>query len=155
MDIVDIVEQALGWRHRRRRHHRRRHHRHIRVNLTVNGYRYELQPHRKIHIMTALTVGHMDTLGIEYLDTTGAPMLTPVTPDSPPVWTNAPSTPPVDTFVVAADGSSAVLTATAAGADTVTLTVIVGGVTFTASDVFVISAAPQVLGSVAITDTIV
>lgn len=104
---------------------------------------------------TSVTVGHLVDYSFQYVDTTGAPMLTPVTPDSPPVWADAPATPPVDTFVVAADGSTAVLTATAAGSDTVTVTVIVGGVTYTATDLVTISAAAQVLGGIQIVATVV
>jgi len=104
---------------------------------------------------TSVTVGHVIDFSIQYVDTSGNPMLTPVTPDSPPVWADAPASPPVDTFTPSADGLTAVLTATAAGADTVSLTVIVGGVTYTASDIITINAAPQVLGGVQIVATVV
>ena len=104
---------------------------------------------------TTVTVGHSIDYSFIYVDTNGNPMLTPVTPDSPPVWTDAPASPPVDTFTVAADGSTAVLAATATGGDTVTLTVIVGGVTYTASDLVTINAAPQTLGGVQIVATVV
>ena len=104
--------------------------------------------------MTTLNVGHSDVMTILYLDQNGNPMLVTPTPASPPTWVNTPATPPVDTLTVAANGSSATLAALAVGADTVTLTVIVGGTTFTATDSITISAAPQVLTSVAIQDTI-
>ena len=100
-----------------------------------------------------VTVGHLIDFSIQYVDTAGNPMLTPVTPDSPPVWTNVPSA--ADTFVASADGLTAVLTATAAGTDTVGLTVIVGGTTYTASDLITINAPPQTLGGVAIVATVV
>ena len=102
---------------------------------------------------TSVTVGHVIDFSILYVDTAGNPMLTPVTPDSPPVWTNVPSA--ADTFAASADGTTAVLTAVAAGSDTVGLTVIVGGVTYTASDLVTVNAAPQVLGGVQIVATVV
>ena len=104
---------------------------------------------------TSVTVGHVVDYTIQYVDTAGNPMLTPVTPDSPPVWTDAPATPPVDTFIASADGMTAVLTPSAAGADTVTLAVIVNAVTYTASDLLTINAAPQQLGGVQIVATVV
>ena len=102
-----------------------------------------------------VTVGHVIDYSILYVDTTGAPMLTPVTPDSPPIWTDAPATPPVDTFTPSADGMTAVLSATAPGADTVSLSVTVAGVQFTATDQVVINAPPQTLGGVQIVATVV
>ena len=96
----------------------------------------------------AVTVGHQIAFSIEYVDTNGNPMLTPVTPDSAPVWANAPNPAGIDTFSVAADGSSALLMATAVGSDTVSLTVVVAGVTYTASDLITINPVPQTLGGV-------
>jgi len=97
-----------------------------------------------------VSVGHMVTCTLEYLDQNGNPMLTPVTPDSPPVWTDAPSAPGVDTNSVSADGLTDVVSALAVGSDTVGVTVIVGGKTFTDSTLITITAAPQVLTSVQI-----
>lgn len=102
--------------------------------------------------MEQLTVGHQDTMTILYLDAAGNPMLSAVVPDSPPAWTNTPS--PADTLTVSADGSTAVLAALAAGADTVNMSVIVAGKTFTATEQITISAAPQVLTSVEIQNTV-
>ena len=154
---MSLLSRLLGFGYGRHRHHRRPHHhhrRHLRVALVVNGYFHELSAHRRTYIMDQLTVGHSDTMTIEYLDQNGNPMLAPVTPDSPPTWTNTPASPPVDTFTVSPDGSSAVLAATAPGADTVNLSVTVAGKTFTASLGVAISAAPQVLTSVAIASAI-
>lgn len=105
--------------------------------------------------MTTVTVGHQIDYSFIYVDTNGNPMLTPVTPDLPPVWADVPATPPVDTFTPSVDGTTAVLMATGAGTDSVTVTVIVSGVTYTASDAVTISAAPQVLGGVQIVATVV
>jgi hypothetical protein len=139
-----------------------RRHQFIRVFLliTTSGYHrrhvyHELHPNRRTQIMTNITVGHTDTITPVYLDQHGNPMLTPVVPDSPPVWSNTPATPPVDTFTPAADGSSATLIANAAGSDVVNFSVVVGGKTFTATDAITISAAPQVLTSVELADSVV
>ena len=102
-----------------------------------------------------LTVGHVDNLSIGFLDQHGNPMLVTPVPDLPPVWANAPVPAGADTLTVATNGLTAVLAAVAAGADTVSLTVVVGGHTFTASDSITISAAPQVLTSVEIVDDVV
>jgi len=103
--------------------------------------------------MLQVNAGHSVNMTVEYLDQNGNPMLTTPTPDSPPAWTNAPSAPGIDTLTASPDGSSAVLATNAADAnssDTVSLSVVVGGQTFTATLGVSISAAPQVLTSVAI-----
>jgi hypothetical protein len=152
---LGLSRYSVPRKNQRKRHHRQHpHHGHVRVFLVVNGYWYELSAHKRTIIMEQLTVGHTDTMSIIYLDTTGNPMLVPVTPDSPPSWTNTPATPPVDTFTVAPGGAGAVLAATAAGSDTVTLSVTVGGKVYTATQAITISAAPQVLGSVAIQNAV-
>ena len=103
-----------------------------------------------------LTVGHTDTMGIEFLDANGNPMVAMPVPDSPPVWSNAPS--PAGDVTFSPIGPSN-LTATevgvAAGTDTVTVTVAVNGVSYTATQVVNIQAPPQVLTSIEITNTIV
>lgn len=104
---------------------------------------------------TTVTVGHQINYSFIYVDTNGNPMLTPVTPDSPPVWADAPASPPVDTFTASADGSTAVLIASAAGSDTVTLAVTVGGVAYTASDLVTIQPVPQTLGGIQIVSEVV
>ena len=95
-----------------------------------------------------VSIGHTIAFSIEYLDANGNPMLTPQTPDAPPTWTNTATA--IDTLAVSPDGTTAVDTAVAAGADTVTVSLAVGGVSFTASDPIIVSPAPQVLTSVAI-----
>jgi hypothetical protein len=142
------------------------HHHHGRLALVVETTRrrhghykrhrraHILEPGRTIHMADTVTVGHQIAFSIEYVDTAGNPMLTAVTPDSPPTWTDAPSAAGVDTFTASADGTTAVLVATAAGSDTVGLSVTVAGVTYTASDLVTISAAPQVLGGVEIVSVV-
>ena len=153
-------------------HHHHPPHRHLRLALVVktgsrrrhgimviDGDTQEdnhLRTRGVRHVSTTDTVnvGHQIAFSITYVDTSGNPMLTPVTPDSPPTWTDAPSAAGVDTFTASADGNTALLVAEAAGSDTVSLSVTVGGVTFTASDLVTISAAPQVLGGVEITSVV-
>lgn len=137
-------------------YHHRRHH-HPRVVLFIDGYGHELHPYRRTCIMLPVTAGHSVALAIAYLDASGNPMLTTPTPDSAPAWTDAPSAPGIDVLTVAPDGSSALLATNAAdanGSDTVGLTVVVGGKSFAATLSIAISAAPQVLTSVAIVGTV-
>ena len=105
--------------------------------------------------MQTVNVGHKIEMTITYLDQNGNPMQVTPTPDSKPTWADAPSTAGIDTLVVASDGLSAELDALAAGSDTVTLTVLVGGATFTATLAVQISPAPQVLTTVQISPTVV
>src|SRR5271170_6122933 len=113
----------------RRRHYEHRH-RHIPIVIfSVNGVSVRLHPHISTLLMITVNVGHQVECTIEELDQNGNPMLTPVAPGSAPVWTDTPSTPPVDTFTPAPDGSSALLVATAVGADTVNVTAVYGGKT--------------------------
>jgi hypothetical protein len=131
------------------------HHRRIAyVVLRVDGVGLVLRPHQENEIMLNLTVGHTATMAIEYLDQNGNPMLTAPVPDSAPTWTDTPSSPPVDTFTPAAGGLTATLAAIAPGSDTVTLAVTVSGKTYNATLVVTISAAPQVLTSIAIVPTV-
>jgi hypothetical protein len=106
-------------------------------------------------IMNPVTVaiGHVVNFSIIYLDQQGNPMLVTPTPDSPPVWTDAPS--PAGCVTFASTGSTATDTAVAAGTDTVGVTVTVGGVAFSASLGVVVSPAPQVLTSIEIGSTVV
>jgi hypothetical protein len=134
------------------RWHRRRH-----VFLFVDGYVHELHPHKRICIMVQVTAGHEIDMAIGQLDTQGNPMITPVAFDSPPVWTNAPSAPGIDTLTPSSDGTTAILTTLPGDAnstDTVTLACLVGGVSYGATLAVAISVAPQVLGSVVINATV-
>ena len=97
---------------------------------------------------TTDTVGQTLPLSLVYLDQNGAPMATPPTPDSPPSWSD--TTPATETLTVAPDGMTATALAVAAGTDTVGVTVVVGGKTFSASLAVTVTPAPQVLTSVEI-----
>lgn len=99
--------------------------------------------------MTDVTVGHTVVDTIIYLDQHGNPLLVTPTPDSPPVWANL-AAPTIDSMSVSADGSTDTVQALGAGVDTVSVTVVVGGKTFTASQQLTINPEPQVLTSVAI-----
>jgi hypothetical protein len=99
----------------------------------------------------SMSVGHSAALSIVYLDQNGNPMVVTPTPDSPPSWTNAPNPTGDDTLTPASPGDTvATLTANAAGTDTVTVSVTVGGAVFAATLPVNISPAPQVLSSVQI-----
>lgn len=98
--------------------------------------------------MLTLTLGHNVECTLAYLDANGNPMLTTPKVDSPPVWTN--TTPATETLVVSPDGLTAEATTVAVGTDSIGVTVIVAGVTFTASVAIEVDAKPQVLTSVAI-----
>lgn len=100
--------------------------------------------------MLDVTVGHEVECSIVYLDQNGNPMQTTPTPDAPPQWSNQPATPPIDSLMPSADGSSCEVDTLAPGTDTIGLSVIVGGQTFNASLQLAIEAPPQVLTSVQI-----
>ena len=101
---------------------------------------------------TIVNVGHNIALSIGYLDQNENPMLTPVTPDAPPTWSNTATT--TETLVVAAGGLTAETTAVSSGTDVISLAVIVAGVTYPASLNVTVDAAPQVLTSVEIIPTV-
>ena len=134
------------------------HHQHYDLGLVVDVKRhhhhhtrrvYRLYANARIKIMTDVTVGHIVTDTIAYLDQNGNPMQVTPIPDSPPTWSKV-ADDTIDTLVVSADGSQATITAVGAGQDSVSLSVTVGGVTFAATQQLNVQAAPQVLTSVAI-----
>lgn len=118
-------------------------------------HRTELKPGENKMDPVTLTVGHTDTMGLEFNDQNGNPMLTQPVPDSPPVWSDAPSPAGDVTFTpVGPSNVTATELGNAAGTDTVTVVVLVGGVSYTATQLVNVQAPPQVLTSVAITNTI-
>ena len=66
----------------------------------------------------------------------------------------AKQSPAVDTLTPSADGSTCAIAAIAAGVDTVTLALAVGGKSFSASLQLNITAAPQVLSSIGIANSV-
>jgi hypothetical protein len=115
-----------------------------------------LKPNEEIQLMSKLTVGHTDTLTLVFVDADGNPMIPQPTPDASPaaIWLNSPSSPSPDTFSVSPDASTATVSATAAGADDISVAVSVGGQVFSASLHLDISAAPQVLSGVKIVESV-
>jgi hypothetical protein len=138
----------------------RHHHRRLFFYVIVNGrddlfQLFELKPGE--HVMTSpvsVNVGHQVNCGIAYLDQNGNPMLTTPTPDAAPTWSNAPAPAGAATLTAAPGGLTAVDVAAAVGSDVVTVTLLVGGVSFTASVPVTIAAAPQVLTSIAVTTAV-
>jgi hypothetical protein len=123
------------------------------VTLTVNGQSAVLTPNGVTHMaITTVNLGHTVNLKIEEDDANGNPMLVPVPPASPPVWTQ--TTPATGSFVVSGDGMSAVYTPIAIGTDTLSVTLSVGsgvgGATFRATAGVNVIAALQVLTSIKI-----
>lgn len=98
--------------------------------------------------MLDVTVGHQIECTLIYLDTNGNPMQTAPTPDSPPAWTSTGD--PTDKLNVSSDGLVCDIDTLAAGSDTLNVTVVIGGTSYTASLPFTVGDAPQELGSVAI-----
>ena len=113
--------------------------------------------------MSSVNVGHTINYTWQFVDANGNP---PPSSTTPPVadsatFSDVPATPPVDTFTPSGGPveMSAALLASAAGSDTVTLSVAYtppGGtqVTFTATDQVTISAAPFAPAGVQLIETI-
>ena len=141
--LVKQIEQLFGDEDRDEHSHLRHH-----VILTIDGLSILLIPNKEIKLMTTVTVGHTASLSISFLDANGNPMLTAPTPDAVPVWSAGDAT--IDTLTASADGLTAQDVAIAAGSDTVSMSVVVGGATFAATLALVVQAPPQVLTSVAI-----
>jgi hypothetical protein len=124
-----------------RRHNRRV----IRFAELISNGRIIMNP-------VTVNVGHTVSMSIEYLDANGNPMLVTPVPDSAPTWTD--TTPATGTLTVAAGGLTATELAVEAGSDLVNLSLTVGGVSFAASLGITVTAAPQVLTSIAIEATV-
>lgn len=99
-----------------------------------------------------LTVGQNLSDSIVFLDASGAPMLTQLTLDALPTWTQA--TPATETLTASADGLTFSGPVIAPGSDTVTVTVSVNGTAFKASQAVTADAAPQVFTSIDIKPTV-
>jgi hypothetical protein len=120
--------------------HRRRPHHHVRPVLLIRGLAIELEPSEKLIMASTITVGGKgETLSIEYIDANGTVISPSPAPDSPPVWTNSDNT--VATDAVSADGNTNVVTGFKAGTDAVGLSLVIGGVTFIATEEITVTDA--------------
>ena len=131
------------WHHYRHKWH---------LVLTVQGVSVFLTPMEKVHMAVTLAIGHTLGLALTFLDQNGNPMLTTPVPDATPVWSD--TTPATETLVADASGLTATGTPVAVGQDTINVSLAVGGVTFTAALDVTVTAAAQVLTSVAIAPTV-
>jgi len=149
LHLIDRLSMA------RRDHPHRRHHQRLTSVLMVAivYHRCHHHQHRSVHVSNVtLTVGHSVDFALVFLDQNGNPMLTTPSPDAAPAWSDiAPAT---GTLVPAASGLTASELAIAAGSDTVSVSLMVAGVSFSASIDVTVEAAPQVLTSVQITGTV-
>jgi hypothetical protein len=142
---------------------RHRHAHHFRLFLVVSLSRgdsmgrhrkhySELQPFEVImSTPVTVSVGHNVQCSLVFLDQNSNPMLVQPTPDSPPTWSN--STPATETL--SPGGLTASALALAAGGDTISVSVSVGGVTFGATLGVTVTPAPQILTSVDVAATVV
>jgi len=121
---------------RRHRHHDR----HYEIFLT---------PNRRATLAITANVGHTINMALVYLDQNGNPMLVTPVPDTPPTWTQ--TTPATGTLVAGTDTASELLIAP--GTDTVSVSVTVGGTSFSGSVDITATAVPQILTSISITAT--
>lgn len=155
--VIHTVPRHYTSRHRHHRHHKEYVlfvvvHRDEHRNL-ISKSEILLIPNKEVKMADInATVGHTITYAIGYLDAQGNPMMTAPVPDSPPAWSN--STPATGTLVASADGMTAVETAVAPGSDIVSLSLVVGGVKFGATQGLIVVAPAQVLTSIAILATV-
>jgi hypothetical protein len=113
---------------------------------------FYLFPNEENHMSVALSVGHKVTCTLTFMDQFGNPMLVTPVPDALPAWTDI--TPATGTLTAAPDGLSATEVAIAAGTDTISVALAVGGVAFKASVDLAVTAAPQVLTTIGILATV-
>ena len=99
-----------------------------------------------------VTVGHKVDFTLAFMDPHGNPMLTTPAPDAAPTWTDTTAT--TRTLSVSPSGLTASELAIAAGADTVSVNLMVGGVAFSASVDLTVQDQPQVLTSIGILGTV-
>lgn len=139
-DCEPEEEEVFWWTRNwlKRRKKQKRHHRHrgLRLWLTLEQGRNKtailLYPRERAFVMSKLPVDQIVTLGIIAVDSKGNQ--SPFTPDAPPAWTNSNSA--AASSATSADGMTNVVTPGAAAVglvDTVTVTLDVGGVRFTAT----------------------
>jgi hypothetical protein len=145
-EALKEVQVPMHW------HRWQKHRRHPVVIFTVNGVSVQLKPNEELKMATKVSVGHTIALAIAYLDQNGNPFIPTPAPDAPPAWTQ--SNAAAETLTVAPDALSASTSAIAAGTDTISLTLAVGGVSFSATLAVEVDAASPVLTSIQIVPTV-
>jgi len=131
---------------------RNRSHRRFFVFLIIDGIGIMLHENEENFAMTTLSIGHTLGLTIQVLDQFGNVMLSPVTYDAAPTWSN--STPATETLAPAADGQSAVATPVAVGDDVISLALSIDGKPLTATLAVTVTPVVQVPTSIAIVATV-
>jgi len=110
------------------------------AKLILKGSKFSVQliPNGVTKVSQQLPVGHKDTVTIEAIDANGNVIA--FTPDAPPVWSD--SAPSEVAEAISTDGLSNVLTAVgpAGQSSTIGVSLKVGGVSYTASDVVTVVA---------------
>ena len=101
-----------------------------------------------------VVVGHMSLALTQSWIKTARPMLVQPPLDSPAVWTDTPRRQALTPTPCRRTAPRTSVTAVAAGADTVGLSVTIGGNTFTDSLLITIAAAPQVASGVVINSVV-
>lgn len=125
--VMRMICEILRWCRRHRHPHP-----HIHVWLQINhNVAVLLNPHRETFVMSQLHVDQTVTLSLIAVDSAGTQV--PFKPDAPPVWTNSDES--VATSAVSPDGLTDTLTPTDAvgGVTTVNVSVLIGGVPFSAT----------------------
>jgi hypothetical protein len=145
------------------RYHHRHHHERHRLVLLVSYIDTHGDFTLRVHCLNPegespmnpveLQVGQTVDFAIVFLDQNGNTISPPPTPDSPPSWSD--TTPPTGTLTEAVGDLTASEVAVAPGTDTVSVSLTVGGVSFSASLPITVTAPAPVLTSIAIVPTIV
>jgi hypothetical protein len=145
-----------NWRDRQYLRHwrpHRRHRYHMRVLLTVTPpvgepYSIELIPEGIIRMATTINVGQTQGYQINCLDS-GGNLITPQpTFDAAPAWSD--DTPATDTLTASADGLTATALGLVGGTDTISVSLNIGGVPFSATEALTVVAAASQVASIAI-----
>jgi hypothetical protein len=133
--VMLVIDVHLGRRHQRRRY----------ITFLTANRRTQLSN-------VIVTVGHTVSFSLVFLDQNGNPMVTTPLPDAPPTWSD--TTPATGTLTPGLSGLTATELATGVGADTVNVSLAVGGTSFSASIDVTVQDVPQVLTSVQIAATV-
>jgi hypothetical protein len=143
--------------HERHKRHHRHHHphgppgHHFYVLFKIDCVSFLLKPDEEKILMTDITLGQGLNLAISFLDQDGNQMTATPVPDGTPIWTN--TTPVTEALSISSDGLSAKTTSVVVGTDTVSVSVTVGGATFSADLNVNVAPKPQTLTSIVIVAT--